>query len=612
MRKLIIPFRFLYICVVVSLLLTAFINPQSKGYYVSDTDGNDLNPGTSPAAAWQTLDKVNQTTFQPGDSILFKAGDAWVGQLMPKGSGSLGLPIIIDMYGGNIKPLIDGNGVIGKGALYFVNQEYWEINNLEIKNDAATGADRRGVNFAAYNVGLLHHIYLRNLYIHNIKGLVGQTDVEKRTAGIGIETLSDDVTPTRYEDILIEGCLIDSIDNTGLYTDNPGGRTDYPQSATWIKRKFTNLRIRNNVIHHIAKNAMIIRLCEKGVIEYNVCYETALKGTGNTMYTSSCDGTVFQFNEGYFNRSPDYDGSMYDADLRSPNTVWQYSYSHDNNHGLMWFWTNIADTGIICRYNISQNDKGNLVAFRTDLASANVYNNVFYIDSSLSPTIINEQSGTPHYSFKNNIVYNNSKKAKYYFHNGVRTIDYNQLYGQHPVSEPSDKHKQTTDPLFVNPGQGTLGLNTLDGYKILANSPCINKGINMPNNGGRDFWGYLVPDPSGITDRGAFEYNSAMGINDSKNIPLSDYTLNQNYPNPFNPNTKIVFQLPKSGMVRAVIYDIIGREICILADGQKPSGLNTLSWNGQSASGKVMPSGVYICSITYAGLVKNLKMVLSK
>ena len=134
----------------------------------------------------------------------------------------------------------------------------------------------------------------------------------------------------------------------------------------------------------------------------------------------------------------------------------------------------------------------------------------------------------------------------------------------------------------------------------------------MPNNGGRDFWGYLVPDPSGITDRGAFEYNSAMGINDSKNIPLSDYTLNQNYPNPFNPNTKIVFQLPKSGMVRAVIYDIIGREICILADGQKPSGLNTLSWNGQSASGKVMPSGVYICSITYAGLVKNLKMVLSK
>jgi hypothetical protein len=598
--------------VVISFLLITTTFSQSKGYYVSDTDGNDLNSGMSPSQAWQTLDKVNQTTFQPGDSILFKSGDAWVGQLMPKGSGSIGLPIVIDKYGGNLKPLIDGNGVIGKGVLYFVNQEYWEINNLEIKNDAATGADRRGINFAAYNVGLLHHIYLKNLYIHNIKGLAGQTDIEKRTGGIGIETLSDDVTPTRWDDILIEGCLIDSIDNTGLYTDNPAGRTDYPQSANWTKRKITNLRIRNNVIHHIAKNAMIIRLCEKGVVEYNVCYETALKGTGNTMYTSSCDGTVFQYNEGYFNRSPDYDGSMYDADLRSPNTVWQYSYSHDNNHGLMWFWPNAADTGIIVRYNISQNDKGNLVAFRTDFQSAYVYNNVFYIDSSLSPTIINEQSGIPHYSFKNNIIYNNSSTAKYYFHNGVRSIDYNQFYGKHPLSEPNDMHKQTTDPMFVNPGTGTLGLNTLDGYKIQSNSPCINKGINMANNGGRDFWGNQIPDPGGIIDRGAFEFNSSVGINDKYQNPKYSFSLNQNYPNPFNPDTKISFQLPNSGIVKAVVYDIIGRKVCVLTDIQKPSGLNTLIWNGRSESGEIMPSGIYICSISFAGSIKNLKMILSK
>jgi len=598
--------------IVISLLLVTNICSQSIGYYVSDTDGNDLNLGTSPSQAWQTLTKVNQTTFQPGDTIYFKSGDGWVGQLMPKGSGSLGLPIVINMYGGNIKPLIDGNGVIGQGTLYFVNQEYWEINNLEIKNDAVTGADRRGVNFAAYNVGLLHHIYLRNLYIHNIKGLVGQTDVEKRTAGIGIETLTDDVTPTRYDDVLIEGCLIDSCDNTGLYTDNPSGRSDYPLSASWVNRKFTNLKIRNNIIHHIAKNAMIIRLDENGVIEHNVCYETALKGTGNTMYTSSCSGTTFQYNEGYFNRSTADDGSMYDADLRSPNTVWQYSYSHDNAHGLMWFWTNIADTGIVCRYNISQNDKGNLVSFRTDLTSAKVYNNDFYIDSSLSPTIINEMSGTPHYTYNNNVIYNKSTTAKYYFHNGVRTIDYNQMYGQHPISEPSDKHKQTTDPLFVNPGQGTLGLNTLGGYQIQSNSPCINKGLTMVPNGGRDFWGYLVPDPSGLTDRGAFEYNSIMAINDNNKYSVSDFTLKQNYPNPFNPNTRISFQLPNSGIVKVIVYDIMGREVCVLADGQESSGLKTLNWNGRSGSGKIMPSGVYICSISFSGNVKNMKMILSK
>lgn len=597
---------------VISFMLVAALFPQSTAYYVSSSAGNDVNTGKTAVQAWRTLDKVNQNEFKPGDTLYFKSGDSWIGQLMPKGSGASGFPIVIDKFGGTKKPLIDGNGVIGKGAVYLVNQEYWEINNLEITNNAETAADRRGVHVAAYNVGTLHHIYLKNLHIHDVKGIYGQNDAEKRTGGIGIETNADDVVPTRYDDILIEGCLIEYIDNTGLFTDNPAGRSDYPQSANWTKRKFTNVRIRNNVIHHIAKNAMIIRCCEKGVVEYNVCYETALKGTGNTMYTSSCDGTVFQFNEGYLNRSPDFDGSMYDADLRSPNTVWQYSYSHDNSHGLMWFYPNAADTGIIVRYNISQNDKGNLVAIRTDLQSAYIYNNVFYIDSTLSPTIINEQSGTPKYWYMNNIIYNNSSTAKYYFKNAKRTIDFNQFYGKHPLSEPGDMHKQTGDPQFVDPGKGTLGLNTLSGYKLKSTSPCINSGLSILNNGSRDFWGNDVPDAGGITDRGAFEYGSSVGVNYDKKQAAINFTLRPNFPNPFNPETKISYILPNDGKVKAIVYDITGREICILKNNIQPRGENTLIWNGHSGAGKIMPSGVYICSVSFGGIIKNVKMILTR
>ena len=67
-------------------------------YYV-DPAGNDSNNGQSTATAWQSISKVNTQTFLPGDQILFKAGGTWAGQLLPKGSGSSGSLIVIDMYG---------------------------------------------------------------------------------------------------------------------------------------------------------------------------------------------------------------------------------------------------------------------------------------------------------------------------------------------------------------------------------------------------------------------------------------------------------------------------------------------------------------------------------
>src|SRR5690554_6620038 len=110
-------------------------------YYVDAMGGNDANAGTTPETAWQTLYRVNATEFQAGDAILFQAGGAWTGMLHPKGSGSDGQPIQIDQYGEGPKPLIAGDGV--DAAIYFYNQEYWEVRNLEITNNAADPGQRR-------------------------------------------------------------------------------------------------------------------------------------------------------------------------------------------------------------------------------------------------------------------------------------------------------------------------------------------------------------------------------------------------------------------------------------------------------------------------------------
>jgi hypothetical protein len=605
---------FLYVITLLFAFTVSISISFSQTYYIDNSNGSDSFNGLSPSAAWQTLTKVNSVTFQPGDSILFKSGSSWAGQLMPKGSGNSNFPIIIDKYGGEIKPLINGNGITGKGTLYLSNQEYWEINNLEITNDAATEGDRRGVLLTASNFGLVHHIYLKYLDIHNVKGILGQDDQAKRTAGIGIETTDDNSVPTRYDDILIEGCNIYQITNTGIYTDNTVSRSNYPHTSGWNDRRFTNVRILNNVIHHISKNAMIIRLFDHGVIEHNVCYETAIDTTGNTMFTAACDSTVFQYNEGYYNRSPGGDGSMYDADLRSPNTVWQYSYSHDNAHGLFWNCTVQQDSGIVCRYNISQNDQGNIFCINYPVNSIYCYNNVVYIGSGLSAVIISERnnggSGTRRYYFYNNIIYNNSSNAGYDFRSPgygyTRIIDYNVFYGKHPGSEPPDVNKITTDPQFVNPGIGGIGISTLDGYKLQSSSPCINTGIKLPNHCNVDFWGNPVPSDTNV-DRGAFEYHKTSGMDNQLPYVATEYKLTQNYPNPFNPVTNIHFYIPQSQFVSLKVHDILGRDVGTVLEGRLEQGPHTVEFN---ATG--FPSGVYYYTLYAGSFMETKQLILMK
>ncbi|MGW5641056.1 right-handed parallel beta-helix repeat-containing protein, partial [Streptomyces sp. NPDC003832] len=57
-------------------------------YYVNACKGKDNAKGTSSNHPWKSLTKVNARTFKPGDSVLFRAGCTWEGQLWPKGSGT--------------------------------------------------------------------------------------------------------------------------------------------------------------------------------------------------------------------------------------------------------------------------------------------------------------------------------------------------------------------------------------------------------------------------------------------------------------------------------------------------------------------------------------------
>jgi parallel beta-helix repeat protein len=83
---------------------------DAQAFYIDAQDGNDSNDGKTPQSAWRTLAKVNNTTINAANKILFRVGQKWIGQLNIKNSGTQNNPIIISSYGQGDKPIISSVG----------------------------------------------------------------------------------------------------------------------------------------------------------------------------------------------------------------------------------------------------------------------------------------------------------------------------------------------------------------------------------------------------------------------------------------------------------------------------------------------------------------------
>lgn len=83
---------------------------QAKNIYVSSSGGNDSNNGLTTVAAYKSITKINAifSSLSPGDSVLFKRGDTFLGSLVLSRSGLSGNPIIIGAYGTGAKPNLSG------------------------------------------------------------------------------------------------------------------------------------------------------------------------------------------------------------------------------------------------------------------------------------------------------------------------------------------------------------------------------------------------------------------------------------------------------------------------------------------------------------------------
>jgi len=89
-----------------------------------------------------------------------------------------------------------------------------------------------------------------------------------------------------------------------------------------------------------------------------------------------------------------------------------------------------------------------------------------------------------------------------------------------------------------------------------------------------------------------YENQSMVAV--PEGLPQRHSGIGKVYPNPFNPHTEVTFVLDNDSQVRLTVFDISGREIAVLANGNYPAGTHTVSWQGKDTAGAAMPSGTYL------------------
>lgn len=109
-------------------------------------------------------------------------------------------------------------------------------------------------------------------------------------------------------------------------------------------------------------------------------------------------------------------------------------------------------------------------------------------------------------------------------------------------------------------------------------------------------------------DEVAFLFDKGVVSVEDQNGQLPEtFSLLQNYPNPFNPRTTIEFSLAKSGYTSLIVYDILGKPVATLVNGELQAGYHTINFNASNLS-----AGVYFYSLNSGDFSSAKKLILLK
>jgi hypothetical protein len=285
-------------------------------YYVDcGTDGTK-GDGRSPAAAWHSVDEVNGHTFLPGDLLYFKRGTECHGMLWPKGSGSASANIRLTAYGAGARPKVIA-GKDDEEAFKLFDQQYWDVDSIEFSGGRIFGM------FVSGQTGILHHIHLRNLVVHDVHG----SDVKHKESGLVV--ISPSKVEQHFDDVLVDGITaFDTNQWSGILVG--GGNFGFVQEKDWN----THVVVRNSVVHDVYGDGIILFGVKDGLIDSSAVWRMGMQstqsiGTPNAIWTWMCEDCMVSHNEAFLTDSPGVDGGAYDIDYGNTRNSVVDNYAHD-------------------------------------------------------------------------------------------------------------------------------------------------------------------------------------------------------------------------------------------------------------------------------------------
>lgn len=323
-------FVFSFLVVFITLFISCAVNAMD--YYVSSSEGNDLNDGLSDKTPWKTLKKLSEVEFLGGDNIYLKSGDVWNESFFPKGNSTSENWITLTSYGEGEKPEISP-GKDNIYAIFLENMAGWRFINLEICNAQA------GIRFLMSepleDEARYDGLWFEDLYVHDIADAPVYPDGTESGLHMsyGISTykeLGKGLMP--IQNVTVKDCLIE--------------RTDAPACLSSIDC----LTVENVVMRDNYKEGILFSMINNGTTKTSYMKNCKVLNTGypKGMYWGVAG---VQFNTTQFFEMTDCevaytkapgcpDGCGVDFEGKNLDITMRNNYIHDNEGTGIMIYTN--------------------------------------------------------------------------------------------------------------------------------------------------------------------------------------------------------------------------------------------------------------------------------